>query len=819
MKKWFKRFVIGAVVLLIAAFIGVAVFILNIDPSAYKNKLAAMVKAQYNRELVVDGDIELSLFPRIGLTVNKISLSEPGSSEVFAQIDKVRMAVALWPLMSNRFLVDHLAVDGFVANVIRGTDGKYNFEDLIRYSFPQNVSENTSTKALTEMKTSVVSLQKRLENTDFKVDIAGLTLNKGLLTYQDLEQVSYTYLKDMTVRTGRITEGQPFDLSLSGQLGNAETVDAQLSLNGLMLLKPLENTYSFNRLNANLTGKWNQVNLDEANIKGELSINTILNALTADQLEMTVKGTGTEDSSIRDIQASLTAPSVSYSVGDLRLGMDDVRFESVLNRKDKQTLNLFFEAPKLDISPNQAGGEPVKGELSLKTATQQLQLGFLLDKISGRASALEVANVGLTANYQISDDKSLQLSLSSPGEIRIFQQSIVFPELIGELILNEKEQQKIPFKGNASTIIDEQRTNFFLTAKLALGDVDIKGQVQDLFHPKVDFDVKGDRLDLKAFLNDVKVPLSGLRSETTQEAISSKRVQHAQENPSPSKVDEVELQKDDKTVLSKPVAQKTLTLKQELLSRLSGTGTFNFEQVFYDGLSVDNLGATLLFDHSDVEVRSVRAKAYGGELYANGAYALNQHELKGDISLSNIQLEGLWASFNQAELMNGIADMKIVFDSKGETKQELIKALKANVQLSAKQGKVKGFDLDSILRNPEEYANPWDMSARLDTGEDAYTDFTQFKVEASLATEQVNFSQLDFVTPTLSITAKPNQANYHFGTQYFYLPATLKAKKGLKVKKSGVTVQVKSVELPLLIQGNSVALDAKLQLNQLLESK
>ncbi len=114
MKKWFKRFVISAVVLLIAAFIGVAVFILNIDPSAYKNRLAAMVKAQYDRELVVDGDIELSLFPRIGLTVNNISLSEPGSKEIFAKVDTVRMAVALWPLMSNRFLVDHLAICVFV---------------------------------------------------------------------------------------------------------------------------------------------------------------------------------------------------------------------------------------------------------------------------------------------------------------------------------------------------------------------------------------------------------------------------------------------------------------------------------------------------------------------------------------------------------------------------------------------------------------------------------------------------------------------------------------------------------------------------------
>lgn len=823
MKKWFKRFVISAVVLLIAAFIGVAVFILNIDPSAYKNRLAAMVKAQYDRELVVDGDIELSLFPRIGLTLNNISLSEPGSKEIFAKVETARMAVALWPLMSNRFLVDHLAIDGFEAYIIRGEGGRYNFEDLIRRSLPQNTvaddgQENTSTQIVAK------SLQQRLEKTDFKVDIAGLTLNKGLLGYHDKEKSSFAYIKDMTVRTGRITEGQPFDLSLSGKLDDAKgTLDAQLNVNGLMLLKPLENTYSFNRLKVALTGKWNQLVLDEANITGELSINTVLNALTASQLEVSIKGKGDEQSSIRDLQANLMAPNVSYSVGDLRLSMDNLSFNSTLNSKDKQTLNVTFEAPALDISPNQAGGEPVKGELSLKTATQQVQVGFSLDKISGTASALKVADVGLLGHYQIAKDKALKLTLNSPSEIRIFQQSMAFPKLVGELALKEQDEQKIPLNGYALSLMDEQSTDFFLTANLPLGDIDIKGQVKNIFHPKVNFDVRGDRLDLKAFLNDVKVPLSGLRKTPVEETKVTQPAAQAKGDISKAELVVVNAEKTVTTTEGKLATpkepQQTLTLKQELLSRLSGTGTFNFNQVFYDGLMLNNLGATLLFDYSDIQIRSVRAKAYGGELYANGAYALNQHELKGDISLNNIQLDSLLTSLGRPEVMSGSTDAKIVFSSQGETGQTLVKALQAQIQFSAKQGQVKGVELESILRSPEEYANPWDMSARLNTGSDTYTAFTQLTAEATLANEQVSFEQLAFVTPTLSITAKPKQANYHFGTKYLYLPAILKAKKGLKVKRAGVTVQVKSVELPILIQGNQTALDAKLQLDSLLESK
>ncbi len=841
MKKWFKRFVISAVVLLIAAFIGVAVFILNIDPSAYKNRLAAMVKAQYDRELVVDGDIELSLFPRIGLTVNNISLSEPGSKEIFAKVDTVRMAVALWPLMSNRFLVDHLAIDGFVAHIIRGEGGRYNFEDLIRHSSPKNTvskdtQENTNTQIAAE------SLQQRLEKTDFKVDIAGLTLNKGLLGYHDIEKLSFAYLKDMTVRTGRITEGQPFDLSLSGKLGDAnEKLDAQLNVNGLMLLKPLENTYSFNRLNAALTGKWNQLVLDEANITGELSINTVLNALTASQLEVSVKGVGDEQSSIRDLQANLTAPNVSYSVSDLRLSMDNLSFESTLNRKDKQTLKVTFDAPALDISPNQAGGEPVKGELSLKTAAQQVQVGFSLDKISGTASALKVADVSLLGHYQIANDKALKLTLNSPSEIRIFQQSMEFPKLVGELSLNEKEQyeQRIPLNGYALSLMDEQSTDFFLTAKLATGDVDIKGQVRNLFHPKVNFDVKGDKLDLKGFLNDVKLPLSGLTSVPAPSSDSA-AVDSATSTVKEQKSAPLEKQADTVAESVKPKTDKpatattstgtipveatstpikTLTLKQELLSRLSGVGTFNFNQVFFDGITLDNLGATLLFDHSDVQIRSIRAKAYGGELYANGTYALSQHELKGDISLSNIQLAQLLTDLGKPAVLSGVAQAKMLFKSQGETEQELKRAMQADIQLSAKEGVVQGLNIERILNNPEEYANPWDLSARLDTDAETSSKFTELVFAGSLKNEQVSIAQLDVVTPTMSITVKPNRGDYHLAMKHLYLPAILKAKKGLKVKRAGVTVQVKSVELPVLIYGHTSNLEAKLKLDKLLESK
>ncbi len=84
MKKWFKRGIFAIVTFVIVALVGAAVFLLTFDPNAYKEKVEQLVYERYQRALRIDGEIELSLFPRIGLSVADVSLSHRNSPESFA---------------------------------------------------------------------------------------------------------------------------------------------------------------------------------------------------------------------------------------------------------------------------------------------------------------------------------------------------------------------------------------------------------------------------------------------------------------------------------------------------------------------------------------------------------------------------------------------------------------------------------------------------------------------------------------------------------------------------------------------------------------
>lgn len=74
MKSLFKVFawLIGIVVVLVAA---VAIGVLTlVDPNDFKEEIAAAAKENTGRELTIEGDMEMTLFPWLGVKIGKVTL-------------------------------------------------------------------------------------------------------------------------------------------------------------------------------------------------------------------------------------------------------------------------------------------------------------------------------------------------------------------------------------------------------------------------------------------------------------------------------------------------------------------------------------------------------------------------------------------------------------------------------------------------------------------------------------------------------------------------------------------------------------------------
>jgi AsmA protein len=121
--------VVAVVVLVVGAMVLVSFFF---DPNDYKNQIAAAVADATGRELTLDGDLELEIFPTLRIAVGSASLSNaPGfGNEPFAHIEAAALQLGLLPLLSRRVEIGEARLIGLDLNLARDARGNNNWQDL-----------------------------------------------------------------------------------------------------------------------------------------------------------------------------------------------------------------------------------------------------------------------------------------------------------------------------------------------------------------------------------------------------------------------------------------------------------------------------------------------------------------------------------------------------------------------------------------------------------------------------------------------------------------------------------------------------------------
>ena len=91
------------------------------DPNDYKDDITAAVQNATGRELTLDGDLELALFPTIRIAVGAATLSNaPGfGDEPMARIGSAELRLALLPLLAQRIEISQARLRGLELNLAR----------------------------------------------------------------------------------------------------------------------------------------------------------------------------------------------------------------------------------------------------------------------------------------------------------------------------------------------------------------------------------------------------------------------------------------------------------------------------------------------------------------------------------------------------------------------------------------------------------------------------------------------------------------------------------------------------------------------------
>ncbi len=121
-------FVAGGIVVLIG--IALLAVTLLVDPNQFKPKIAAQVKQSTGRELKLEGDIKLSVFPWVALKLGPASLGSPPEFKdtPFLSFNRAEVRVRLLPLLAKRLEVARVELDGMNLNLVKRPDGKTNWQ-------------------------------------------------------------------------------------------------------------------------------------------------------------------------------------------------------------------------------------------------------------------------------------------------------------------------------------------------------------------------------------------------------------------------------------------------------------------------------------------------------------------------------------------------------------------------------------------------------------------------------------------------------------------------------------------------------------------
>ncbi|NYT58269.1 AsmA family protein [Alcaligenaceae bacterium] len=752
MKVWLKRVLISLVVLFIVAVVGIAIFLLTFDPNAYKNKLEEVVYNRYQRSLTIKGDIELSLFPRIGLSVQDVSLSNRNSTDTFASIDSARFAVAIWPLMFDRLVVDHVAVSGFKAWVTRDDKGQLNFRDLLDRpgamlgaAAPALAASSLLPAVPAEQDAVTFPLStfpaayaaSSVRGTDLQIDIAGLTLKNGEIHLYDHVSGAVGRIEALDVNTGRITANQAFDVALKGKLiGQYPVADASFDGQALVLFNPDQRSYSAQKINVVAKGLLGPLAAKSATLRGNLAYSAYSQMLSASNLELVVQGDIEGDTPIKGFETSLSVPQLMADRSQAELKLEKLAYRAKGNLPD-QAFELAFDAPSLAISPDSATGDPIAGTVKFSKPDSVLGVTLGMSGISGNASKLALKELKIDAGLK-EGNRLVQLNMTTPAHWEVFGKVGGLSAMRGDVRIEDAALPtgsfEFPFIGSLQANLVKDELVSEIDAVLSGSKLGFSVKATQLKDPRVVFDLSADKLDFNTLIPPAPVPAPAAPDNKSGEASQAATAAAAQ---------------------AKKVDETFIMPGLQFLDAVDLTGTIAIDDLKVKEIEAKQLAAKVRATEGKLQVTGITADLYDGKL-SGTLTASSSNEVTADVSLAKVSMGPLLQALVHEDRLTGQGTVKFKLTSQGSTGAALEAGLTGTTQLSIRNGAITGIDVAQTLREVNDVVRNMfsgqvpDIATRFDAGRK--TDFTSLDTVIDFQQGQGTVKALKVASPLLRIT-------------------------------------------------------------------
>jgi len=440
--KLFKTLFYIILAIIVVLVIAGAYIASTFNPNDYKQKVIDLVKKEKQRDLTLDGDISLTFWPKVGANLGKIAISEHNSSEQFASIDSMKVALSVMPLLKKKLVVDTVYIDGATANIVKHADGSTNYDDLTGSS----ESEETESDEAPSEESQAVSF-----------NVQGINISNSSVNYVDEGTNANYSIKDFNMNSGHIALAEPVDIATNFHIeANEPPLNAKVNLKGNFTADPETQHYVAKDLDAAIQGR--VATLQQADITATGSVDATLSSMNILVDGLLLKAKGKMDGA--DLVVDVNAPALE--VLEDAVSSDEITLTlQQLKANDKMNANLVIANMK--GSPQAVESSGINGEFSAIQGARQVagkfnspfkgnikDLIFDLPKLAGNLDIKDpsLPNGGVKGNFNI----GLHTDVGQENVKSDFALDTDITHLKGDVMVNGFKTPKVKFDLNAGTL-------------------------------------------------------------------------------------------------------------------------------------------------------------------------------------------------------------------------------------------------------------------------------------------------------------------------------------------------------------------------------
>jgi len=229
-------------IFLALALLALLAFVATFDANNYKPEIIEQVEKATGRSFTIDGDIALSVFPWVGLTVENAALgnAKDFKADQFAAIKQLDVKVNVLPLIKKEVQINTIRLHGLNVSLEVAKDKSNNWSSLAQQKPAPadeapvaDVTKEADAEAPAEQTTAEQSKASPLQS----LQVEGFEFVDATIHYDDRSSNTKATVSELNLTTSAIKFDEAVDVSFGARIENNQPeIDTRLKLTTQLIL-------------------------------------------------------------------------------------------------------------------------------------------------------------------------------------------------------------------------------------------------------------------------------------------------------------------------------------------------------------------------------------------------------------------------------------------------------------------------------------------------------------------------------------------------------------------------------------------------------